>query len=69
MSSSGNCYDNSVMESFYHSLKVELVHNQKYETREEAQKEIFDYIEVFYNRQRLHSSLGYLSPENFEMAA
>lgn len=69
MSGSGNCYDNAVMESFYHSLKVELIHNQKYATREEAQKAIFDYIEVFYNRQRLHSSLGYKSPEEFEMIA
>lgn len=69
MSSAGNCYDNAVMESFYHSLKVELVFGHKYATRKEAEKAMFDYIEVLYNRQRLHSSLGYKSPVNFEMAA
>lgn len=69
MSGSGNCYDNAVMESFYHTLKVELVHDQNYSSRDEARKAIFDYIEVFYNRQRLHSSLGYQSPMKFEMAA
>lgn len=69
MSGTGNCYDNAVMESFYHSLKVELIHDQQYKTREEAKKAIFDYIELFYNRQRLHSSLGYKSPVQFEMAA
>lgn len=69
MSGTGNCYDNAVMESFYHSLKVELIHGQRYKTREEAKKAIFDYVELFYNRQRLHSSLGYKSPVQFEMAA
>jgi len=69
MSAAGNCYDNAVMESFYHSLKVELIHGQKYETREEASKAIFDYVEVFYNSQRLHSSLGYQTPEMFDRAA
>lgn len=68
MSGSGNCYDNAVMESFYHSLKVELIHSHKYPRREEAQKAIFEYIEVFYNRQR-HSLLGYQSPMKFERAA
>ena len=69
MSGSGNCYDNAVMESFYHTLKVELVYDQYYSSRDEARKAIFDYIEVFYNRQRIHSSLGYQSPLMFEMAA
>ena len=69
MSSSGNCYDNAVMESFYHTLKVEMLYGQAYSTREQARQAIFDYIEVFYNRQRLHSSLGYQSPMNFELAA
>ena len=66
MSRLGNCYDNAVMESFFHSLKVELVHHDDYRTRDEARSAIFDYIEIFYNRQRKHSSIGYLSPEAFE---
>ena len=66
MSRRGNCYDNAVMESFYKTLKSELVNHEKYRTREEARQSIFEYIEVFYNRQRRHSALGYLSPEAFE---
>lgn len=66
MSRKGNCYDNATMESFFHSLKVEQVHHDNYRTRQEARSVIFDYIEVFYNRQRRHSSLGYKSPINFE---
>ena len=69
MSSKGDCYDNAVMESFYHTLKVEILYGVKYATRKEAQLAIFDYIEVFYNRQRLHSTLGYLTPHDFELAA
>jgi putative transposase len=69
MSGKGNCYDNAVMESFYHTLKVELVYGQRYRTRSEAQISVFDYIEIFYNRQRLHSSLDYQTPEAFERAA
>ena len=69
MSGKGNCYDNAVMESFYHTLKIELVHGQRYRSRGEAQMAVFDYIEIFYNRQRLHSSLGYQTPEAFERAA
>ena len=69
MSGKGNCYDNAVMESFYHTLKVELVYGQRYRTRGEAQTAIFDYIEIFYNRQRIHSSLNYQTPEAFEKAA
>jgi len=66
MSRKGNCYDNATMESFFHSLKVEQVHHDDYHTRDEARSVIFDYIEVFYNRQRSHSSLGYKSPVKFE---
>ncbi|MCF6768229.1 IS3 family transposase, partial [Thiotrichales bacterium 19S11-10] len=69
MSSSGNCYDNAVMESFYHSLKVELIYDQRYKSRDEAKRAIFDYIEIFYNRQRLHSTLGYKSPVEYEMVS
>jgi transposase InsO family protein len=68
MSRSGDCYDNAMMESFWATLKTELIHLHKYATREQARQSIFEYIEVFYNRKRLHSSLGYLSPESFEAA-
>ena len=67
MSRKGNCYDNAVQESFYHSLKTELVHHEHYRTREEARASIFEYIEGFYNRVRLHSTLGYKSPLQFEL--
>jgi len=66
MSGKGDCWDNAVMESFWATLKTELVHHEHYATREEAKQSIFEYIEVFYNRKRLHSSLGYVSPEAFE---
>jgi len=66
MSGKGDCYDNAMMESFWGTLKTELVHLESYATREEARASIFEYIEVFYNRKRLHSALGYLSPEAFE---
>ncbi len=66
MSRKGDCWDNAVMESFYRSLKIELVHQRNYTTKEEARREIFEYIEVFYNRQRIHSYLGYLSPVDYE---
>lgn len=68
MSRTGNCYDNAAMESFWSTLKTELVHHTKFATRSEARKVIFEYVEVFYNRERKHSSLGYLSPEAFEAA-
>jgi transposase InsO family protein len=55
------------VESFFHTLKTELVHHRDYQTRDEARRDIFEYIEVFYNRQRLHSTLGYLSPAQFEV--
>jgi putative transposase len=58
----GNCYDNAPMESFWGTLKCELVHHRRYVTRKEAIKEITEYIEVFYNRERRQARLGYLSP-------
>ena len=66
MSRKGNCWDNAVAESFFGTLKTELVYHEKYKTREEARLHIFDYIEMFYNRRRQHSYLNYLSPEEFE---
>jgi len=66
MSSTGNCFDNAAMESFFHTLKTEHVFFQKFATRAEAVQSIFEYVEVFYNRRRLHSTLGYLSPCEFE---
>ena len=65
MSRRGNCYDNAPMESFWGTLKNELVHHRRYETREQARREITEYIEIFYNRQRRHSKLGNLSPAAF----
>ena len=69
MSGKGDCWDNAMMESLWATLKTELVHHERYATREQGRASIFEYIEVFYNRQRLHSSLGYVSPESFEAAA
>jgi transposase InsO family protein len=66
MSRKGDCYDNALMESFWGTLKTELTHHERYPTRAEARQSIFEYIEVFYNRQRRHSTLGYLSPADFE---
>jgi putative transposase len=66
MSGKGDCWDNAVMESFWATLKNELVNHQRYATRAAARDSIFEYIEVFYNRRRLHSTLGYVSPETFE---
>jgi len=66
MSSKGNCYDNAPTESFFSTLKRELVYRTSYKTREEAKQSLFEYIEVFYNRQRRHSTIGYLSPMQFE---
>jgi putative transposase len=67
MSRKGNCYDNAVMESFWSTLKLELVYRRDFQTRAHARSEIFDFIEVFYNRQRSHSALNYLSPVDFEL--
>lgn len=66
MSGKGNCYDNAFKESFFHSFKTELSQHEDYQTREQARLSAFDYIEVFYNRDRRHSSLGYMSPLEFE---
>lgn len=66
MSRKGNCWDNAVAESFFHSLKTELVHGNRYATRNIAKENIFQYIEVYYNRFRRHSSIGSLAPEVFE---
>lgn len=66
MSRKGNCWDNAPTESFFHSLKTELIYFENYKTRAEAKKSIFEYIEVFYNRQRLHSAINYQTPVDYE---
>ncbi len=66
MSGKGNCYDNAAMESFFKTLKIELVYWEKYLTRDEARKSIFEYIECYYNTKRMHSFLSYMSPQEFE---
>ena len=65
MSRKGNCYDNAPIESFWGTLKVELIYQRRFETRSQAIREITEYIEIFYNRQRRHSSLGNISPAAF----
>ncbi len=69
MSRKGDCWDNAVAESFFHTLKVELIHRRKYKTRDEAKRSIFEYVEMYYNRKRAHSTLGYLSPFEYERQA
>ncbi len=69
MSRRGNCYDNAPVESFFATLKKELVHHRRYRSRAEAKADLFEYIEVWYNRKRRHSSLGYLSPVAYELEA
>ena len=66
MSRRGNCWDNAAMESFWGTLKTELVHHRDYPTKDEARGSIFQYIECWYNRRRRHSAIGYKSPEQFE---
>jgi len=66
MSRKGNCWDNAPSESFFHTLKVELIHHRRYRTRQEATQDIFEYIEVFYNRQRRHSTIDYHTPLGYE---
>ena len=66
MSSTGNCYDNAITESFFATLKTELVYDKRFRTRNEARRNIFKYIEIIYNRNRIHSALGGLSPIQFE---
>jgi transposase InsO family protein len=68
MSRKGNCWDNAVAESFFHTLKAELVHHEVYRSRAEAKASLFEYIEVFYNRQRRHSHIGQMAPLAFEAA-
>lgn len=68
MSKKGDCWDNAVAESFFHTLKTELIHHCDYETRADARASIFEYIEVFYNRQRRHSHIGHMAPLAFEAA-
>jgi transposase InsO family protein len=67
MSRKGNCWDNAVSESFFHTLKTELIHHQIFLSRDEARRAVFEYIEVFYNRERLHSANGYVSPVDYEL--
>jgi putative transposase len=62
----GDCYDNAAVKSFFGTLKTELIHGRRYATRAEARADIFEYVEVFYNRERRHSTLGYVSPPQFE---
>jgi len=69
MSRKGDCWDNAVAESFFGALKTELVNDADFATRAEARTAIFEYIEVFFNRQRLHSSLGYIAPADYEALA
>jgi len=69
MSRKANCWDNAPMESFFGTLKTELVNGRRYATREEAKRDLFAYIEGYYNRRRLHSALGYITPEQAELRA
>src|SRR6266568_913132 len=69
MSRKGDCYDNAPMESFFHTFKTELVYHTQYATRAEATRDIFAYIEGFYNRTRRHSAIGYISPIEMELKA
>ena len=66
MSKKGDCWDNAVAESFFHTLKVELVHRNKFKTRDEGKRKIFEYVEMYYNRRRAHSTLGFMSPFEYE---
>jgi transposase InsO family protein len=66
MGSKGDCYDNAVAESFFATIKKELIHRRSWPTKAELRTEVFDYIEVFYNRERRHSTLGQLSPMQYE---
>ena len=69
MSKKGDCWDNAVVESFFHTLKVELVHRMKFKTRDEAKGKIFEYAQMYYNFKRAHSTLGYMSPMQYERQA
>ena len=65
MGGKGNCYDNAIMETFFHSLKTEWVYFENYQTRAEAKQSIFEYVEIFYNRTRRHSAIGYCAPVEY----
>lgn len=67
MSRKANCWDNAIAESFFGTIKSELIHHHNFKTRNEARLSVFEFIEIFYNKQRLHSSLNYLTPEEFEL--
>lgn len=67
MSKREDCYDNAAMKNWNHSFKVEAIHGEKFKMRDEAKKQVFAYIEVYYNRKCLHSTLEFLSPESFEV--
>jgi len=69
MSKRGDCYDNAAMESFFHTLKVELIHDEYYVTREHATQSIFEYIECYYNFKRKHSTIGYTAPMVYDNLA
>ena len=69
MSAKGRCYDNAVAESFFHTLKVELVRDRRFRSREEAMSAIFKFMEVYYNQRRIHSLLDYVSPAEYERSA
>lgn len=66
MSAKGNCYDDACAESFFHSLKVEAIHGERFQTRAAMRRQVFEYIELDYNRQRRRSAIGMISPEAFE---
>jgi len=68
MSDAGNCYDNAITETFFKTLRAELTYHTRFKSRAEARKEIFSYIELFYNRVRLHSSIDYCTPDEYEMS-
>ena len=66
MSDTGNCYDNAITETFFKTLRAELTYHTRFKSRDDARKEIFSYIELFYNRVRLHSSIDYCAPDEYE---
>jgi len=66
MSAKGCCYDNAVTESFFHSLKVECLYDYRFKSREKAQQTVFEYIEIYYNKIRMHSAIDYKSPEQYK---
>ena len=68
MSRKGNCYDNACAETFFSTIKCEILYHNRYKTREEAHKDIFWYIEIYYNRKRRHQALGYMTPMQFKQA-